>query len=411
MSTKIVIIGVGFAGFWSALSAKHLIDLKGKGKDVDVIVIAPQPALVMRPRLYEANPAQMSYPVGPVFEALGVKLITAFAEKIDTEAHSIHVRSTSGVESTVTYDRLILAAGSKLIRPQSVIGLQQHSFDIDSMDGAAKLDAHLEQLATLPESTHRDTIVVCGAGFTGIELVTEIPKRISHLPKKPRLVLVDNSDVVGSTLGPGPRRVITQAMEDLGIDLKLGSPVASVDPEGLTLASGERIESNTVVWTAGVRASPLAQQIPGPRDTLSRLFVDKHLRVPTSQHVFATGDVATAMADTKGHYAMMSCQHALMLGRVSGFNAAADLLGEPLADYSQPEYVCCLDLGAWGTVVSHGWDREVKLTGDVAKRYKRFINQKLIYPPESAQEAIALAVPPADANSANLFETILQAVA
>src|SRR6478609_8652534 len=128
MSTKIVIIGVGFAGIWSALSAKHLIGLKGKGKDIDVVVIAPQPALVMRPRLYEANPAQMSYPVGPVFEALGVKFITAFAEKIHTEAHSIHVRSTSGVESTVTYDRLILAAGSKLVRPQSVIGLQQHSF-------------------------------------------------------------------------------------------------------------------------------------------------------------------------------------------------------------------------------------------------------------------------------------------
>jgi len=412
MSGKIVIIGAGFAGVWSALSAKRLIDLQKKNKDIfEVTVIAPEPSLIMRPRLYEANPSNTSAPLGTLFESAGIKFVQAFAEKIDTEAHTICVRSSSNVQSTIAYDRLILAAGSAVNKPQAITGLQQHAFDIDSLDAAVKLETHLEQLASLAETAGRDTIIVCGAGFTGVELVTELPSRLAHMATKPRLIVVDSADVLGASLGPGPRSIITQAMQELGVEVKLGSSIASIDSEGVNLASGERIESKTVIWTAGVRATPLTEQIPGPKDNFARLYVDKYLRVASCQHVFATGDAAAAQADTEGHFAMMSCQHALQLGRVSGFNAAADLLGEPMVEYSQPEYVCCLDLGAWGTVISYGWDREVMFTGDVAKKVKRYINQKLIYPPEIAREALALAQPNPGAYSSKLPLQILQVVA
>ena len=410
MASNIVIIGAGFAGVWSALSAKRLINLQNKSKDVEVTVIAPEPSMVIRPRLYEAEPSNMSVQVGALFESAGIKFIQGFAENIDTAAHTVHVRSIASAQTTVAYDRLILAAGSDVIRPQAVVGLRQHAFDIDSLNAAVKLDTHLNQLASLPESTARDTIVVCGAGFTGIELITELPKRLAHMPNKPHLIIVDSEHILARSLGSGPRPIIAQALQELGVEVKLGSAVASIDSEGVTLASGERIESKTVVWTAGVKATPLTQQIPGPKDKLSRLYVDKYLRA-SSAHVFVTGDAAAAQADSDGHYAMMSCQHALPLGRVSGFNAAADLLGEPMVEYSQPEYGCCLDLGAWGTVVSHGWDMEVKLTGDIAKKVKNYINQKLIYPPPSAEEAFALAEPLANTNSMELFEKILEVVA
>ncbi|KAJ5413621.1 hypothetical protein N7509_000248 [Penicillium cosmopolitanum] len=357
-----------------------MLDLRSQNQGIEILVIAPEPSLVIRPRLYEANASDMTHPLGALFEGARIEFLQGMVRSINYNAQTLDVRSASGAESTTSYDRLILAAGSAVIRPKSIPGIRQHTFDIDSLESATKLETHLRDLASLPPSPGRNTIVVCGGGFTGIELATELPKRLGHISDY-RVVLVENADQIGLALGPGPRPVITQALEDLGIEVKAGSPVAKIDPDGVSLASGERIETKTAIWTAGVRATPLTQQFPAPKDELSRLHVDQYLRIPTIENAFATGDAASALADTKGHYALMSCQRALQLGRVSGHNAAADLLGEPMIEYSQAAYNCCLDLGSWGAVISAGWDRKVKHTGDVAKRVKCYINQQLIYPP------------------------------
>ncbi|CAI6334271.1 unnamed protein product [Periconia digitata] len=408
MSHKIVIIGAGFAGVWSALSAKRLINIHGKGEDIQVTVIAPDPNLVVRPRLYEADPSAMCAPLGQLFESAGIEFIAGYVDQIDAAAHMVHFTSTSSEKSSASYDRLILAAGSTVVKPASIPGLQEHAFDIDTLSAAAKLDAHLQNLVSGSNNNHQDTIVVCGAGFTGIEIVTELPKRFSGTTYKPHLVLVDSADTLASTLGPGPRPVIAQAIKDLNIEVKLGSRVSSVNANGITLASGESIESKTVIWTAGVKATPLTTQISNKTDQLNRLHVDRYLRVSTEPHILATGDAAAAAADVNGHNAMMSCQHAIPLGRYSGHNAAADLLGLPLMEYTQPDYGTCLDLGAYGTVVTRGWEREVELTGPKAKKVKQYINQKLIYPPQDSGEALALADPLTDASFEGLLEMILR---
>ncbi|MNN35071.1 NADH dehydrogenase-like protein [compost metagenome] len=158
----------------------------------------------------------------------------------------------------------------------------------------------------------------------------------------------------------------------------------------MTLADGQRIEANTVIWTVGVRASALTAQVPGERDGQGRLHVDRHLKVKGQEHVYATGDVAYAATDELGNFAVMSCQHAIVLGRHSGNNVAADLLGVEPTPYSQPKYVTCLDLGAWGAVYTEGWDRQVKLLRKEAKDLKTQINTTWIYPP-AADRATALA--------------------
>ena len=99
-------------------------------------------------------------------------------------------------------------------------------------------------------------------------------------------------------------------------------------------------------------------------------------------------------ADDKGNIAAMSCQHALSLGRVSGHNAAAELVGLPMHPYSQSKYVTCLDLGAWGAVYTEGWDREVCMERKEAKELKQTINTQWIYPPEADRDAaFAVAAP------------------
>ena len=160
------------------------------------------------------------------------------------------------------------------------------------------------------------------------------------------------------------------------------------------LADGRRIDADTVVWTVGVRASALTEQIPAERDAQGRLHVDRSLKVIGQDAVYATGDVAYAACDDLGHFALMSCQHAIALGRSAGNNVAADLLGVEPIPYSQPKYVTCLDLGAWGAVYTEGWDRQVKLEREEGKRLKTQINSVWIYPPEANRaEALAAADP------------------
>ena len=395
MASRIVIIGCGFAGVWSALAAKRLVDLKDKAPSVEVVVVAPEASLVARPRLYEANAAGMAQPLGSLFESIGIKFVQGFVETIQPEDHHVLVRSAAGVTSRISYDRLILAAGSSIVHPKNIDGLGEHAFNVDNIDSASKLEKHIQNLSSEDPSPARNTVVVCGAGFTGIELATELPSRLQTIfgDDTSRVVLVGNSEEVGPELGPGPRPVILQALQDLGVECKLGSAVTSSEADGVNLASGERIESRTAVWTAGVKATSLTEQVPAPKDTLGRLIVDENLQVPGVKNIFATGDTAHAAADKDGHAAMMSCQHALLLGRTSGHNAAADLLGEPTLPYSQVAYVTCLDLGAFGAVITEGWDREVRLSGKMAKNVKTHINQVLIYTPDDGATALETAHP------------------
>lgn len=134
----------------------------------------------------------------------------------------------------------------------------------------------------------------------------------------------------------------------------VSTSVTEIDAGGVRTADGERIESLAVLWTGGMRANQLTDLLPGDRDGLGRLHVDRALRLPMAPEAFAAGDTAYAATDDAGNYALMSCQHACMLGRFAGNNAAADLIGADLLPYTQEEYVTCLDLGPWGSVVTAG---------------------------------------------------------
>ena len=173
-------------------------------------------------------------------------------------------------------------------------------------------------------------------------------------------MIVERNELIAPQTGDNPRPAIAKAIRDCGVETILGVGVTTVDESGVTLSNGERIESATVIWTAGMRASALTAQIPAPRDNLGRLVVDRDLRVPGVSNVFATGDTARAAADDLGNIAPMTCQFAIRLGAFAGHNAAADLLGLPTEAYHQETYLMCLDLGASGAIVTRGWNPQLK---------------------------------------------------
>lgn len=381
MRKQIVIVGAGFAGMWAALSAARLADIHQQV--FDITVIAPQPELRVRPRFYEKHVQTLVAPLQPLFDVTGVKFLRGTVERILPGSKEVSWQDANGESHLIGYDRLVLASGSHVNR-DSVPGAVEHAFDLDRLESAAELELHLKALAQQPESETRNTVVVCGGGFTGIEMALELPGRLREIlgsDAKTRVVVVERGAQPGGRWSKALRDVISEASTELGVEWLVNAEVESVDASGVTLKDGRTLASQTVIWTVGVQANGLTTQIDAPRDRLGRLHVNSELQVVGHDDIYATGDVAYAATDDKGNHALMTCQHAILLGKFAGNNAAASLLNVAPLPYRQETYVTCLDLGAWGAVYTEGWDQRVKLTREEAKKLKMSIVSELIYPP------------------------------
>jgi NADH dehydrogenase len=400
MSVKrILVLGSGFAGLWSAVGAARKLDELGYGPDaVEKTLVNRDGFHSIRVRNYEADLTQVRVPLDDVLGPVGVQRVEGEVSGIDLAGETVAVTTASG-QLTLPYDRLVFALGSQLLRP-NVAGLAEYGFDVDTYNGGARLNTHLQSLPRRPESPGRFTVVVVGAGLTGIEAATEMPEKLrailarANLNRPFRVILADRNPQVSSDMGESARPVIEEALAALGIETRLGIDVVSISPAGMTLKSGEEIPAATVVWCAGMRANPLTGLFPVERDRWGRIPVDEFMRVKGVAKAFAAGDVAWAMMDDR-HASVMSCQHGRPMGRFAGHNVVCDLFGLPMLPLHVAWYVTVLDLGPWGAVYTEGWDRHVVTKGAVAKKTKQLVNCHRIYPPlkRNRQEILAAAAP------------------
>ncbi|SEK68902.1 NAD(P)/FAD-dependent oxidoreductase [Nonomuraea pusilla] len=364
----VVIIGGGFAGVWSAAGAALARERADGDADLRITLIAPDEHLVLRPRLYEPEPDLAKVELRRILGPIGARHLRASVSTIDADRRIV---VADGEE--IGYDRLVLASGSRLVRPRDLPGVER-LYDIDTLDGARRLTDRLR-------GRENYTAVVVGAGFTGLEAATALAAR-------GRVLLVDRSQVVADQLGPGPREEIEAALDELGVERRLGTTVTEVGERRAVLSDGTEVEADAVVWSVGMRASELTRQICGELDHLGRIPVDRRLRA--LPEVFAAGDTAAAAFDAE-HTVMQACQHATPLGKVAGYNAAADLLGVPLRDFTPGPYVTCLDLGGAGGIFTRGWDRRVMASGADGKEIKTRINQAIHPPVDDAEKILAAA--------------------
>jgi NADH:ubiquinone reductase (H+-translocating) len=388
--TAVVVVGSGFAGLWAALgAARRLDELAVPAGAVDITVLSAKPFHDIRVRNYEADLKACRIPLADLLDPVGVAHVVAEVTAVDAGARTV----TTSSGDSYGYDRLVLASGSHVVKP-AIPGLREFGFDVDTYDGALALQRHLSTLAGQPPTPGAATVVVVGAGLTGIEAASELPMRLRALFSRqgvtPRVVLVDRNPLVGSDMGGSARPVIERALSDNGVETRTAAGVAGVSERGVTLSSGEQLPAATAVWCAGMRASSLTEQLGVPRDRLGRVAVDDYLRVVGVPGVFAAGDVAAARMDDE-HLSVMSCQHGRPMGRYAGYNVISDLLDEPMLALRIPWYVTVLDLGPAGAVYTEGWDRTVASTGAKAKATKQTINTRRIYPPLTGSRADLLA--------------------
>lgn len=391
---RIVVLGAGFAGLWAAIGAARKRDEIGADSDIEIHLVDRNPYHNIRVRNYEVGLGEVALPLAQLLDPVGVSHVIGEVETIDPARREISLVTSDG-EETLAYDRLVLALGSEVMRPD-IPGLAEHAFDVDTYAGALRLEDHLTSLGHSAPSPGRSTVAVVGAGFTGIEVAAEMPDRLARagITGSRRVLLVDPNPTVGATIGAHARPVIETALTSLDVETRLGVRVVSIEAAGMRLSSGEFIPAQTVIWCAGMRASRLAKNFPGARDRLGRLLVDPFMRVADLPGVFAAGDIASSVVDGL-HPTVMSCQFARPMGRFAGHNVVADLAGLPMLALRVDWYVTVLDLGGWGALYTEGWDREVRSTGAAAKATKQTINRKRIYPPLSGSkdELFAAAAP------------------
>jgi len=221
MNSGIVVAGGGFAGLWAALSAAR--ERHGQSVDVDITLVSSSPYLTIRPRLYEREPEKLRVPLADSLEPVGVRFIMAAVTDIDVAGRAVHCAAAEG-GAPLNYDRLIMAAGSRL-RP--LPGLyNEHTWNIDSYDAAVAFDRHLGSVLASGREGAR-TVVIIGSGFTGIELATELRNRIAaHADKaiadSVGIILLEKSGILAEQLGGNVRPHIEAALQEAAVEVRLG---------------------------------------------------------------------------------------------------------------------------------------------------------------------------------------------
>ena len=286
---RILILGAGFAGLWAAIGAARKLDELNEA--AEILVVDRNPYHNIRVRNYEVDLSDVALPLAELLDPIGVRHLTGEVCAIDPAGQALTV-STNGGQESLGYDRLVLSLGSELARP-AIPGLISRSFDVDTYAAAVRLNDHLATLDHHDASPGYSTVVVVGAGFTGIEVAAEMPGKLAHAGiANPRVVLIDPNPIVGATIGESAQPVLNEALSVLGVETRLGVRIAAVEANGVSLTSGEFIATRTVVWCAGMHASPIASALSGERDRYGRLMVDEFMRAQGLENVFAAGDVA-----------------------------------------------------------------------------------------------------------------------
>lgn len=241
-----------------------------------------------------------------------VSVVLGDVEAIDVDARTVSHTLVTGERSTLTYDRLVVAAGAC----HSYFGhdeWERHAPGLKTIDDALEVRTRLfsaferADVTTDDDARRRElTFVVIGAGPTGVELAgqfVEIARRTLRKEYRrfdaagARVVLVDAADRVLQTFDERLSATAKRSLEELGVEVRLGSMVAQIDERGVDLGD-ERIDAGTVVWAAGVRASPLgallADATGAPLDRGGRITVDERFNLPGHPELFVIGDLADA---------------------------------------------------------------------------------------------------------------------
>jgi NADH dehydrogenase len=314
-----LVLGGGFAGSYVA----RLLKRSG------ATVVSQENFMLYTPLLPEAASGTLEprHVVVPLREMCPhAELVLGHVRSHDHERRVVTVESLAG-PLEIGYERLVVALGATT-RTLPVPGLAEHGMGFKDLADAIELRNHvllqLERASIHPDDPSELGFVFVGAGYAGVEALAELNDMArAALRSYPALrgveqrwVLVDAAPKILPEIPRGLGRYAARRLEKRGVEIHVGTTLVSYDGTEAVLADGSRIPARTLVWTAGVRASPLLPDLGLPLDERGRVVVDETLRVEGVDDIWALGDCAAVRnAKTPGVVDPPTCQHALRQAR------------------------------------------------------------------------------------------------
>lgn len=329
---RIIIVGAGFGGLYAARELE--------GKPVDVLVIDRQNFHTFTPLLYQVatcglDPSEIAYPLRSIFTTPNIHFIMGEVRDINSTDKYVEI-ALNGEERVEYYDYLIVAAGSTT----NFFGntsLEQSAFGLKDLQEAIHIRHHILRL--FEEATWTNdpeirealtTIVVVGGGPTGLETAGALHELYNHVLRKEyqhienlqaRVILIEALDNLLLPYPPKLQEAAQRQLRSLGVEIILGDAVDTVDGNQIILQSGRMIHAATLIWTAGVKASPLASILNVELQKGGRVPVQPTMEVIDRAFIYVIGDMAYLEDEQGNPYPML-----IPVAKQQGMLAARNIL-------------------------------------------------------------------------------------
>jgi NADH dehydrogenase len=337
-TTKILILGGGFAGVHTAVALEHL--LRGR-RDVEISLINRENYFLITPLLFEAasgvlEPRHAVNPIRKMFNR--VRFIQATVQTIDVEKRAVFAKLAHEEVREFAYDHLVIALGG--VTNTRVVPGSQFARYFKTLGDAISLRNHCIRVferADVETDPHvRNallTFVIVGGGLVGVELQGELAEFVGNIrsayprirPEEIRLELIEAGPHLVPELDPDLGEYVEKTFGRRKINVRLGARVDKIEPRCVTLGS-ETIDAHTIVLAIGVIPNPLTAALPLLKDSKGRLVVEPTMRSKLYPQVWVLGDCA-AIPDPQGKPYPPLAQHALREARCLAQNITAVMLG------------------------------------------------------------------------------------
>lgn len=382
---KIVILGAGYGGLMTATKLQKAVGMN----EVEIQLVNKNEYHYETTWLHEASAGtlhhdRVRYNIADVIDRNKVEFIKGTVVEVKTADKKVILE-----EGELPYDYLVVAVGAES-ETFGIKGLKEHAFSIVNVNAARQIREHIEyQFATYnmeeEKKDERLTIVVGGAGFTGIEFLGELANRVPELckeydidPLKVKIICVEAAPTVLPGFDP---ELVDYAMAHLGkkgVTFMIGSAVKEANETGIIVGKGEdeveEIKAGTVVWAAGVRGNSIIEK-SGFEAMRGRVKVQPDLRVPGFEDVFIIGDSSLIINEEINRPYPPTAQIAMQQGETCAHNLLALIRGKELKEF-KPDIK--------GTVCSLGEDDAIgvafgkKMTGGTASFMKKMIDNRAL---------------------------------
>jgi len=361
---RILILGAGFAGIATARALERCV----RPDEAEITIVGRDNFTLFTPMLPEvsAGGLETRHIVTPVRAQLRrARYVLGDVVAIDLEARAVDVRhSITGAQQTLRYDQLVLALGS-VTTTFGIPGIADHALPLKTIEDAERLRnriiAALELADVTADPAERArllTFVIVGGGYTGVEAAGELTDLFGSItkfyssiaPRDVRIVLIEAGPALLAGLPAAMGTYTAQNLRERGIEVVMGDGVTSLDDQAICLASGRAIPTATVLWSAGVRPTPVLMNLPVPHARNGGIVVERDMSVAGRPGVWALGDCAWIPKGAPGEWYPMTAQHAIREGPALAHNIAAAMRGAPTKPF---------DYTALGTMASLGGHRGV----------------------------------------------------